>query len=160
MRAPTLVIGYGNPSRGDDALGPQAVAEIERLASQHPEWGAIEVLTDFQLQVEFVTDLADRRRILFIDAAANGTEPFSFVPLAAKPDASVTSHALSPAGLLAVYRDFHQAHAAPSRLLGIRGYDFELGAPVSARAQRNLDAALKMLQQWLAAKGEQAERAA
>lgn len=160
MRAPTLVIGYGNPSRGDDALGPQAAAEIERLAALHPEWGAIEVLTDFQLQVEFVTDLADRRRILFIDAAANGTEPFSFMPLAAKQDASLTSHALSPAGLLAVYRDFHQTDAASSHLLGIRGYDFELGASVSFHAQRNLETALVMLQRWFPAKGDQAERAA
>jgi len=30
MRAPTLIIGYGNPSRGDDALGPTAIAAIER----------------------------------------------------------------------------------------------------------------------------------
>lgn len=160
MRAPTLVIGYGNPSRGDDALGPQAVAEIERLAAQHPEWGAIEVLTDFQLQVEFVTDLADRQRILFIDAAVDVSEPFSFAPLAAKQDASITSHALSPAGLLAVYRSFHHADAASSYLLAIRGYEFELGAPLSLRAQRNLDAALSMLQRWLAATGTQAERAA
>lgn len=149
--APTLIIGYGNPSRGDDALGPMAVEAIEGLAAQHPEWGEVEVLTDFQLQVEFVTDLAGRKRIVFIDAMASGDAPFSFGPLQAERDASFTSHAVSPASLLAAFHHFHGADAPPSFLLGIRGIGFDLGAPLSLQAQRNLDAALAMLEQWLAA---------
>jgi hydrogenase maturation protease len=149
MRAATLIIGYGNPSRGDDALGPAAIEAIERLAEHHPEWGAVEVVTDFQLQIEFVTDLAERERIVFIDAAASGVAPFAFGPLTAKEDASISSHALSPASLLTVYRSFHGEDAPPCFLLGIMGYDFDLGVPLSAKAQRNLDAALVMLQEWL-----------
>jgi len=149
--APTLVIGYGNPSRGDDALGPMAIEAVERLAAAHPEWGEVEVLTDFQLQVEFVTDLVGRKRIVFIDAAASGPEPCSIEPLQAERDASFTSHAVSPASLLAAFRSFQGEDAPPSYLLGIRGYAFDLGAPLSAGAQRNLDAALAMLEQWLAA---------
>jgi hydrogenase maturation protease len=149
MRATTLIIGYGNPSRGDDALGPAAIEAIERLAGEHPEWGAVEVVTDFQLQIEFVTDLAGRERIVFIDAAASGVEPFAFGPLAAREDASISSHALSPASLLTVYRRFHGEDAPPCFLLGIMGYDFDLGVPLSAKAQCNLDAALVMLEEWL-----------
>jgi hydrogenase maturation protease len=151
MRAATLIIGYGNPSRGDDALGPAAIEAIERLAGEHPEWGAVEVITDFQLQIEFVTDLAERERIVFIDAAASGVDPFAFGPLTAKEDASLSSHALSPASLLTVYRRFHGEDAPPCFLLGIMGYDFDLGVPLSAKAQCNLDAALVMLQEWLTA---------
>ena len=151
MRAATLIIGYGNPSRGDDALGPAAIDAIERLVGEHPEWGGIEVVTDFQLQIEFVTDLAGRERIVFIDAAARGAEPFAFGPLVAKEDASISTHALSPASLLTVYRSFHGADAPPCFLLGIMGYDFDLGVPLSAGARRNLAAALAMLEQWLSA---------
>jgi hydrogenase maturation protease len=151
MRAATLIIGYGNPSRGDDALGPAAIDAIERLAAEHPAWGKVEVVTDFQLQIEFVTDLAERERIVFIDAAASGAEPFSFGPLEAKEDASITTHALSPASLLTVFRNFHGEDAPPSFLLGIKGYDFDLGIPLSAAAQRNLEAAVAMLEQWLSA---------
>src|SRR5689334_10790665 len=129
MRAATLIIGYGNPSRGDDALGPAAIEAIERLAQAHPEWGALEVVTDFQLQIEFVTDLAGRERIVFIDAAASGAAPFAFGPLVAKEDASLSSHSLSPASLLTVYRSFHGEDAPPCFLLGIMGYDFDLGVP-------------------------------
>lgn len=151
MRAATLIIGCGNPSRGDDAMGPIALAAIECLAARHAEWGEIEIVTDFQLQIEFVADLADRQRIVFIDAAASGAEPFSFCALDAQQDASFTSHALSPASLLSVFRNYHGTDAPPSFLLGIRGYDFGLGDPLSVRAQCNLDAAVAMLEHWLTA---------
>jgi hydrogenase maturation protease len=149
MRSPTLIIGYGNPSRGDDALGPAAADAIEQLVSQHPEWGSVEVLTDFQLQIEFVTDLAKRQRIVFIDAAANGAEPWSFGPLTPRQDASISTHALSPASLLTVYREFHGEAAPPAFLLAIRGYDFDLGVPLSPLARENLHAAVAMLEAWL-----------
>ena len=29
--APVLIVGYGNPGRGDDALGPELVARLEAL---------------------------------------------------------------------------------------------------------------------------------
>lgn len=151
MRAATLIIGYGNPSRGDDALGPAAIETIERLAGKHPEWGDVELVTDFQLQIEFVTDLTERKRIVFIDAAASGIEPFAFGPLVAKEDASISSHALSPASLLTVYRSFYGENSPPCFLLGIIGYDFDLGVPLSTKAKCNLNAALVMLEQWLTA---------
>ena len=151
MIAPTLIIGVGNPSRGDDGLGPAAVDAIEKLAEEHPEWGEVEAVIDFQLQIEFVTDLARRERIVFIDAAVSGAEPFSFGPLEAKQDASISTHALSPAALLAVYRGFHGEDAPPAFLLGIRGYDFGLGIPLSPRAEKNLTAAVSMMEEWLSA---------
>ena len=54
--APRLVIGIGNPSRGDDAIGPLAVERLEALALP-----GVELLTDFQLQVEHALDLIGRR---------------------------------------------------------------------------------------------------
>jgi len=155
MRAPTLIIGYGNPSRGDDALGPTAIAAIERRMTPDTGSGQIEIVTDFQLQIEFVTDLAERQCIVFIDAASSGAAPFSFGALAAQTEAGTTTHAMSPASLLAVYRSFYGVDAPPSFLLGIRAYDFELGAPLSPGAQHNLEAALAMLEPWLMAYGQE-----
>ncbi|HEY0844602.1 MAG TPA: hydrogenase maturation protease [Noviherbaspirillum sp.] len=157
MRAPTLIIGYGNPSRGDDGLGPAAAARVEQRAAQGADWGAIEVLTDFQLQIEFVTDLAWRQRVLFIDADASGPEPYAFMRLEARQEAAATTHALSPASLLSVYRRFHRQNPPPAYLLAIRGYCFELGSPMSAEALANLDAAMSMLDGWLACHDVQGE---
>jgi NAD-reducing hydrogenase large subunit len=39
LTAPTLIFGWGNPSRGDDALGPLFVEHFTELAARHPEWG-------------------------------------------------------------------------------------------------------------------------
>ncbi|HNP52189.1 MAG TPA: Ni/Fe hydrogenase, partial [Nitrosomonas nitrosa] len=58
-----LLFGYGNPSRGDDALGPSLVARIELLKLGH-----IECQNDMQLQVEHIMDFIERDQIMFIDA--------------------------------------------------------------------------------------------
>lgn len=150
LPAPTLIIGYGNPSRGDDALGPVLLDEIACLLPQHPEWGAIELLTDFQLQIEFVLDLAGRQRIVFVDAAASGAEPFAFTPLTASDVSTAATHALTPGALLATFQRHYCCAPPPSFLLAIRGHDFELGAPLSDAARHNLQAARDMLCHWLA----------
>ncbi len=137
-----LILGIGNPSRGDDALGP---CLIERLrGSVGPQ---VELLTDFQLQVEYVLDLAGRQAVIIADAAASGPAPYRFQPVTAAEDAAFTTHRLSPAGLLAVYRHYHGASPPPCYLLAIRGYSFELGEPLSAQAEANLEAALNFLLQ-------------
>ena len=138
--APRLIIGIGNPSRGDDAIGPLAIERLEAL-----ELPGAELLTDFQLQVEHALDLLGRREVVFIDAAASGAAPFSFAPAAAEADASATSHALSPAAVLAAFLRVTDDPLPPAFVLAVRGYEFELGAPMSAAAARNLDAALEML---------------
>ena len=70
MSAPLLVLAVGNPSRGDDALGPLL---LERL--QADGWdagGQVELLCDFQLQVEHTLDLQGRSAVLLVDAARPG----------------------------------------------------------------------------------------
>ena len=55
-----LVFAWGNPSRGDDALGPALVERLEAARPAHPEWGELALLTDFQLQPEH----ADRKSVV------------------------------------------------------------------------------------------------
>ena len=107
------------------------------------------MVTDFQLQIEFVTDLVGRERVIFIDATDAGHGRFEFGPLLAKHEAPTTSHALEPASLLGVFKKFYGRDAPPCYLLTITGIQFELGEPMSKQANSNLDAALAMLEQWL-----------
>ncbi|MEZ5543050.1 MAG: hydrogenase maturation protease [Pseudomonadota bacterium] len=138
--APVLIIGIGNPSRGDDAIGPLA---IERLATL--DLADVELLTDFQLQVEHALDLVGRREVIFIDAAAAGVAPFDFRPVVPTADPGPLSHALSPAAVLAAFRSVCTAAPPAAFALAVRGYDFTLGAPLSTRATANLAAALPLL---------------
>lgn len=142
MTAPILILGIGNPSRGDDALGPLCIAGLEALGL-----AGVELLTDFQLQVEHALDLAGRREVVFVDAAARGPAPFAFRPLTPAPDFTHTSHALPPEAVLATCARVGVPPPQTAHVLAIRGYDFHLGAPLSPQAASNLQAALAWLRQ-------------
>lgn len=128
-----LVFGYGNPSRGDDALGPMLLEWLTAQACPDTEY-----LTDFQLQVEHALDLEGRELVLFVDAHLSCRPPFEFTELAPVCDKSYTTHAVSPGAVLQVYREIKGQEPPPSFLLSIRGERFELGEGLSESARINL----------------------
>ncbi|MBV5331297.1 hydrogenase maturation protease [bacterium] len=146
----TLILGWGNLSRGDDALGPLFIAG---LRAQLPAelMAEVEFLEDYQLQVEHALDLVGRKRVLFVDASLTCVAPFDARRVQARRDTSYTSHALSPEALLQVFDDMAGTPSPPATLLAIRGEAFELGAPMSAAAQSHLAAALAWGHDWLTA---------
>ena len=149
--SPVLVFGWGNPSRGDDALGPMLIEQLGLLLGAAPLSG-VELLTDFQLQVEHALDLKDRQRVLFVDASLSCGAPFEVTVLQAARAASFTTHAMSPGAVMQVFRSLHGIEPPPSLLLAIRGERFELGDPPSAAARSNLALAVAWCQRWLASK--------
>jgi hydrogenase maturation protease len=141
---PDLVFTWGNPSRGDDALGP---AMYELL--QQEDLNGVDLLTDFQLQIEHSIDLEGRERVLFVDASTSAKAPFEFFRLQPEQDASYTTHAMSPQALLSVYQQVNGSAPPPAWLLSIRGYEFGLGLPLSTAANRNLLAAFNHVKKLL-----------
>ena len=141
-RAPVLILGVGNPSRGDDALGALFIERIESALAAQIEAGHVECLTDFQLQIENALDLEGREQVLFVDASVRARPPFEVHLLVAAADASVTSHALSPAAVLDTCRRVLETPIPAARVLAIRGESFELGEPLSRSAAHHLEAAL------------------
>ena len=133
---PDLIFTWGNPSRGDDALGP-AMYELLQQANLND----VDLLTDFQLQIEHAIDLEGRKRVLFVDASLSASAPFEVVRLQPEQDASYTTHAMSPQALLSVYQQINGCAPPPAWLLSIRGYEFGLGLPLSTAANRHLLAA-------------------
>ena len=144
--APRLVFGWGNLSRGDDALGPLC---LERLRETMGPGATVDYLDDYQLQIEHALDLVGRQRVLFVDASLTCRAPFEVTPLQALQDASFTTHAMSPQALMQVYRELQGKAPPPCTLLAIRGERFELGEPPTAGALANLEAALQWAQAWL-----------
>ncbi len=145
---PFLVFGFGNPSRGDDALGPELVTRLAQAqaAGALPQ---VELLTDFQLQVEHALDLRGRTGVLFADASLTAAAPFSLDRLRPARDPSYTSHAMSPGALLWAYRSLEGRDPPPSLLLSIRGYRFELGRVLSPQAAHNLSQGLRWMRSFL-----------
>jgi hydrogenase maturation protease len=135
MTAPVVVLAVGNPSRGDDAIGPELAARL--AAADLP---GVEVIVDFQLQVEHALDLQGRRLVVFIDAAVDALAPYELRSITAARDPSHTSHALSPGAVLETFRRVC-GPPPPALLLAVRAESFELGAPLTADARANLEAA-------------------
>lgn len=144
MTAPVLVFGWGNPSRGDDALGPLCVEHLRALALP-----GVECLDDFQLQPEHALDLVGRRRVLFVDASATAAAPFDVGAVTAARDASFTTHAMSPQAVLQTYADVQGSAPPPCTLLAIRGERFGLGDAPTPAAAAHLAAALRWARAWL-----------
>lgn len=149
--APLLVFGWGNPGRGDDALGPLLVEQLAGLVQKSSD--RLECLTDFQLQVEHALDLQDRERILFVDASLDvGSEndaPFRHRRLFPARDATFSTHAMTPEAVMQVFLDLHDEDPPPCELLAIRGERFELGEPLTPSAAAHLDAALHWARTWM-----------
>ncbi len=144
---PILVFGIGNPSRGDDALGPMLLEYIEQcILLQH-----IEILSDYQLQPEHALDMQGRKRVLFVDASVmpRNNKAVEFVRVQARMDQSYTTHAMTPSALLHVYHRISGTQAPQTFLLRISGCSFELGDALSAQAHRNLTIACRLVSHLL-----------
>lgn len=141
---PVLVFAYGNPSRGDDALGPLL---MEVLESQI-DTGLVDFVVDFQLQIEHALDLQGRRLTIFVDASVKAEVPYQFSRLTPLRDSSYTSHAMSPAALLDVYQSLY-GMPPPAYLLGIAGLSFELGEALTPPAAQNLALAVEFARRLL-----------
>jgi len=153
--ASVLVIGYGNPGRRDDGLGPAFAEALADLALP-----GVRVEADYQLGVQDAADAASCERLLFVDADTQGPAPFWVKRLApAEASLSFSSHSVAPEAVLALARDLFGA-APETWLMGIRGYEFnEFGEGLSDRATANLAAALAWAKDALTTRAIAAVRA-
>jgi hydrogenase maturation protease len=134
-----LVLGYGNPGRQDDGLGPAAAAYLDSL-----EWPNLTTSDAYQLNIEDALDIAAHDVVWFVDAAKAGPAPFAIHDVAPCATIEFTSHVLRPEALLAIAG---QCYGARPRafLLAIRGYEFEFVEALTQGARDNLHAAVAML---------------
>jgi hydrogenase maturation protease len=149
MVAPCLIFAVGNESRGDDALGPLLLRQLESWLTETGNTAQFELLEEFQLQVEHAMDMKDRQLVLFIDASINTHAPFDFYRAQANDTPVLYSHALVPEALLKVYTQFYQEAPPAVFILGICGEKFELGEGLSTQAIERLSAAFEFCQQLL-----------
>ena len=145
MAKPVLLFGYGNLSRGDDALGPKLLEYVEN----HCDLEEIEILSDFQLQIEHALDMENRSLVLFVDASVSCVGAYDFTQLEPARDKSYTTHAMSPAAVLDVYQSVKKQTPPPCFLLSIKGEKFELGEGLSTNAKQHLTQACQFVGQLL-----------
>ena len=145
MSAPLVVFAVGNPSRGDDAIGPVICGRLAKWLENEKLTERVELIEDFQLNVEHALDLQGRELALFIDAGENTPAPFIFEQIFPSTVPSHTTHALPPQAVLQVYRQMEGTEPPPAFVLCVRGEKFELGEPLTAAAENHAEWAFKML---------------
>jgi len=137
-----LVVGWGNPGRLDDALGPRLVEWLGALGIP-----GVHAETAYQLQVEHADAVASADLVVFVDADAEGPAPFLARPLEPSGRPAFSTHALTPGTVLALAADLFGVRPR-AVLLGIRGYAFDgFGERLTPGAENNLRAA----RAWIAA---------
>lgn len=137
----TLILGWGNPGRVDDGLGPAFIEAVSRIAPS-----SVVLDSDYQLTMEDAAEVAHYDRVVFVDADRSGPAPFSMRPLEPSTDGgSFSTHSVAPGAVLSLCRDLF--HATPEAwILGIRGYEFDrFGEGLSEGARANLDQAVEFI---------------
>jgi len=144
-KARILVIGYGNPGRLDDGLGPAFAEEIEAL--QLP---GVTVDSDYQLNIEDSDAIARHETVVFADASVDCAEPFDFQPLEPKHTRiSFSSHSITPDALLGLAIELFKCKPK-AYMMAIRGYEYnEFGERLSEQAKTNLVAAVDFFVEWV-----------
>ncbi|WP_216904704.1 hypothetical protein [Synechococcus sp. CCY 9618] len=131
-----LLIGIGNPLRGDDGVGWQLVAGRG--------------LVCHQLTPELAEAVAAAERLLIVDAwlAPPGAGPLlrPVVPAAVWQG---DSHRVDPPRLLAIAALLFDRRVPAHELL-VPGFDFSCGERFSPRLRSQLPAARRLLNGWLA----------
>jgi hydrogenase maturation protease len=146
VKAPVVIFACGNPSRGDDALGPLLLDRLQAWLEAEALSDGFELVGDFQLQIEHALDLAGRQLALFIDAGHGTAAPFLFRQAVAAHTVAHSTHALSPEAVLTVYPQVTGSAPPAAYVLCVRGDSFALGEGLSPTAEAHADAAFLLLQ--------------
>ena len=141
-----LVIGWGNPARGDDGLAWHA---LEHLAAGPMEKN-VTVILRHQLTFELAEQVSRAKRVLFVDAGVQDP-PGRIRCRRLGPggcETSAFSHHLTPAALLALTQTlFGRCPEAFS--LSIGGVDFAFSEALSPQVRSSLPRLLDCIRRRL-----------
>jgi hydrogenase maturation protease len=135
-----LIIGYGNPGRGDDGIGPALAQRLESL-----QLAGVTTESDYQLTIEHAAMVAEHDVVVFADAALDAESAYYFRQISAGPSQKYSSHSVTPSEVLLLAGSCFNA-APQAYVLGIRAHNLEeFGEGLSSEAQEALEAALQFL---------------
>lgn len=109
----------------------------------------VDTTINFQLNAEDALTISNYDRLVFVDASVAVNSGFELRPLIADDAITFSTHAMSPAAILALSDALYQKKPQ-AWVLHIRGYEWEFGLPLSEGAEQNIQAAKAFLINWLA----------
>ena len=158
MRKKFILLGYGNPDRGDDGAALYLLMELikkfnpdKSILSDFQEAGFLELTPEIdlwfnlQLYPELSQDLANYERAIFIDAHT-AEIPDLLLVQEINPcyKNSPFTHHLTPASCLELAEKLYQ-HAPKATLVTVRGYAFDFSRDLSPQTQKLAKQALQII---------------
>jgi hydrogenase maturation protease len=144
-----LIIGYGNPLRGDDGIGWRVADQLAALTGD-----AATVLTVHQLTPELAEPISKADLVIFVDACYAG-QPGSWTCETIRPDQespAAFTHYFGPANLLGYAKAIFDAK--PSALLiSVAGASFDCGDQLSPAVAGIIPEIVATVSQWWGAAG-------
>jgi hydrogenase maturation protease len=134
-----LVIGYGNPLRGDDGVGPKVAEAVEEL--RLPD---VCTLICHQLSPEHAEPIARARTVIFVDAAVDALQHVQLRKLEPNETSQLMAHAADPRTMLALARDVF-GHCPEAWWLTIPAVKLDFGEELSPLARRGFESALEQI---------------
>ncbi|HPA44825.1 MAG TPA: hydrogenase maturation protease [bacterium] len=139
-----LIVGYGNPGRGDDAAGWLVAEDLEKRWSDRAE-----VLILHQLDIVVAEKLPQFDLVIFIDAEERENPPGrSLATLEPSPGTSDFTHTLEPGTLLTLAKTLYDWEPE-AYLITVYAKSFEFGDPPSDETQRDIERAVSEIEQFL-----------
>ena len=144
----TLIIGYGNPMRGDDAIGCHAARALEQHFWNDPD---VEVIATQQLTAEMVDDILQRDFVLFLDATS-GKQPGTIMRTTVSPEPGLGgfSHHFTPSSLLTAAEQLY-GDVPFAMSITMAGWSFDLGQKMSQIVTRRMPDLIRLAQEAVAA---------
>jgi hydrogenase maturation protease len=140
----TLIIGYGNPMRGDDAVGCHAARVLEQHFWNDPD---VEVVATQQLNPEMVDDILQRDFVLFLDASF-GNQPGTILRTTVSPEPGPGGfdHHSTPASLLTAAAQLY-GDAPFAMSITMAGWSFDSGQKMSQTVTRRMTDFIRLAQE-------------
>ncbi len=141
-----LVIGYGNPDRGDDAIACRVINQLQALRLKNVEVCAVE-----QLKPELSARLSRVDYAVFVHAGWMKTADVKLNALdacgleTAGSSAPGCGHSWSPCSLLALTHSVY-GHQPQSWLVKVAGHNFETGHHLSDEAKQSIQNAVEQIE--------------
>jgi hydrogenase maturation protease len=159
-----LVLGVGNPLRGDDALGWHAARQLARQYGAEAEarflednrWASadqsVEIMTCQQMTMDLVEPVHEAEQVIFIDASVKG-EPGSLVCEAVAPEApqNLISHQFDAPTLLAAVKALYGV-CPQAVVLSVTASTFDYTEELSPAVAARLPELVRRVQSMVEAK--------
>jgi hydrogenase maturation protease len=149
-RAPLFdfwIIGYGNPQRRDDGIGPYIVKRLQPLFEHRND---VHLLVLHQLEPDVIDVLKNAHTILFVDATvemlAEGCHWAEIQPeIKALP---CLIHQVSPSFILGLLQCLYRRNPT-AWMISIEGTDFSFGSGLSADAHKKAEQVIGELTEFV-----------